>query len=281
MKVCIIGSGTMGSGIAQAFAQAGIPTVMKGLTDAELRTGLDNIARNLAKLEQKGKISPEQKTEVLEAVTGSLSFDDCAEADLVIEAIYEDTDAKREVFEILDRLCAPETIIASNTSSLSITQLGAFTNRPNRVVGMHFFNPAPVMKLVEIIRGQKTSDKTARFVTDMAVRIGKTPVDVNEAPGFVVNRMLVPMVNEAIGILAEGVASAEDIDKAMQLGANHPMGPLALGDLIGLDVCLAIMEVLYVEFADSKYRPHPLLRKKVRAGELGRKSGIGFYDYRT
>jgi len=279
MKICIIGSGTMGSGIALAFAQAGVKTIMKGLTEKELKWGFDNIAKNLSKQEEKGKIDAETKAEILSNVICTLDYKDCADADLIVEAIFENMSVKREVFGELDKVCKSETIFASNTSSLSITEIAASTNRPERVVGMHFFNPAPVMKLVEVIKGQITSQEVQDFVTELAVKIGKTPVVVDEAPGFVVNRILVPLVNEAIGILANGVATKEDIDNAMKLGANHPMGPLALGDLIGLDVCLAIMEVLYSEFGDTKYRPHPLMRKMVRAKLLGRKSGEGFYKY--
>ena len=279
MKICIIGSGTMGSGIALAFAQAGVKTIMKGLTEKELKWGFDNIAKNLSKQEEKGKIDAETKAEILSNVICTLDYKDCADADLIVEAIFENMSVKREVFGELDKVCKSETIFASNTSSLSITEIAASTNRPERVVGMHFFNPAPVMKLVEVIKGQLTSQEVQDFVTELAVKIGKTPVVVDEAPGFVVNRILVPLVNEAIGILADGVATKEDIDNAMKLGANHPMGPLALGDLIGLDVCLAIMEVLYSEFGDPKYRPHPLMRKMVRAKLLGRKSGEGFYKY--
>jgi 3-hydroxybutyryl-CoA dehydrogenase len=280
MKICVIGTGTMGSGIVQAFAQAGLSVVMKGLTESELQWGQKNITRNLTKLEEKGKISADTKTSILSNIKNTLSYDDCADADLVIEAIFEDITLKKEVFGALDKICKPETIFASNTSSLSITEIAASTSRAERVIGMHFFNPAPVMKLVEVIKGQVTSDEVHKSICELAVKIGKTPVSVNEAPGFVVNRILIPLVNEAVGILADGVASKEEIDEAMKMGANHPMGPLALGDLIGLDVCLAIMEVLYSEFSDSKYRPHPLLRKMVRAGHLGRKTGIGFYDYR-
>jgi 3-hydroxybutyryl-CoA dehydrogenase len=208
-----------------------------------------------------------------------LNYIDCSDADLVIEAVLEQMSLKKEIFSQLDTLCKPETILASNTSSLSITEIASYTRRQSRVIGMHFFNPAPVMKLVEVIKGQLTSPEVQEFVYNLALKIDKTPINVNEAPGFVVNRILVPLVNEAVGIYAEGVASAQEIDQAMKLGANHPMGPLALGDLIGLDVCLAIMEVLHKEFGEDKYRPHPLLRKMVRSGQLGRKSKQGFYKY--
>lgn len=279
MKAAVIGTGTMGSGIVQAFAQAGIPVIMKGYNEAELEIGEKNIRKNLSRLVEKGKMAQEQMDAILSGITGTTEYEKCADADIVVEAILETIEIKREVFGMLDKLCKPETILASNTSSLSITEIAASTKRPDRVIGMHFFNPAPVMKLVEVIKGQLTSDEVQQFVTDLAIKMGKTPVGVNEAPGFVVNRILIPLVNEGVSILADGVATAQEIDEAMKLGANHPMGPLALGDLIGLDVCLAIMEVLYNEFGDSKYRPHPLLRKMVRANLLGRKSGKGFYDY--
>jgi 3-hydroxybutyryl-CoA dehydrogenase len=212
-------------------------------------------------------------------IHGSTDISIVADADLIIEAATEDMEAKKALFAELDQLCKPGTIIATNTSSLSITEIAAATSRPDKVIGMHFFNPVPMMKLVEIIKGLATSDETRDTILELTKSLGKTPVEVNEAPGFVVNRILIPMINEGIGILADGVASAEDIDQAMMLGANHPMGPLALGDLVGLDVCLAIMETLHSEFGEDKYRPHPLLKKMVRAGKLGRKTGEGFYKY--
>ncbi|MBQ8761182.1 MAG: 3-hydroxybutyryl-CoA dehydrogenase [Bacteroidales bacterium] len=279
MKVYVIGTGTMGAGVVQAFAQAGQPVVMKSRTQASLDKAVAKISKSLAKLVEKGKVTQEYMDSVLANITTTTSYADFADADLVIEAASEDMNLKKEVFAELDTICKPETIFATNTSSLSITEIASLTSRPAQFIGMHFFNPAPVMKLVEVIKGQVTSEETCKTIVELATAIGKTPVMVEEAPGFVVNRILIPMINEAVGIYAEGVASVEDIDNAMKLGANHPMGPLALGDLIGLDVCLAIMEVLYNEFADSKYRPHPLLKKMVRAGLLGRKSGQGFYKY--
>lgn len=280
MKICVVGTGTMGNGVAQAFAQAGFDVLLKGRSEASLAKAHKAMDKNLSRMVEKGKMEAAQKDEILSRIRDTMSYDDCKDAALVIEAIAEDMDTKKEIFRQLDRICPPETILATNTSSLSITEIAAVTSRPEQVIGMHFFNPVPAMKLVEVIKGKQTSQEVYDRVASLATEIGKTPVCVEEAPGFVVNRILIPMVNEAVGIYADGVASAEEIDEAMKLGANHPMGPLALGDLIGLDVCLAIMEVLYTEFADSKYRPHPLLRKMVRANQLGRKTGTGFYDYR-
>ena len=229
---------------------------------------------------EKGKMEAADRDASLARIKDTKVYEDLADVDLVVEVVAEDMAIKEEIFKTLDKICKPEAILATNTSSLSITQVASYTTRPEKVIGMHFFNPVPMMKLVEVIKGQLTSEEVHQTIIEIAKQIGKTPVSVNEAPGFVVNRILIPMVNEGIGIFAEGVASAAEIDEAMKLGANHPMGPLALGDLIGLDVCLAIMEVLYNEFGDSKYRPHPLLRKMVRANQLGRKTGVGFYDYR-
>ncbi|MCQ2349403.1 MAG: 3-hydroxybutyryl-CoA dehydrogenase [Paludibacteraceae bacterium] len=278
MKICVIGTGTMGAGIVQAFAQAGMPVLMKSRSESSIEKALGRIKKSLAKLVEKGKVTQEYMDATLANITTTTNYNDCADSDLLIEAAVETMDMKKELFKQLDELCKPETILASNTSSLSITEIASSTNRPDKVIGMHFFNPAPVMKLVELIKGQKTSDEVCNTISELVKSIGKVPVMVNEAPGFVVNRILIPLVNEGIGIYADGVATAAEIDEAMKLGANHPMGPLALGDLIGLDVCLAIMEVLHAEFGD-KYRPHPLLRKMVRANLLGRKTGEGFYKY--
>lgn len=280
MKICIVGTGTMGNGIVQTFAQCGFDVLMKGRSEASIGKAHQRIEKNLKRLVDKGKMDENTFKQILGRISDTMDYKDCADADLVIEAIAEDMDIKKEIFKTLDEVCKADAILATNTSSLSITEVAAVTKRPQQVVGMHFFNPVPVMKLVEVIKGEETSDDVENKIVALCKELGKTPVIVNEAPGFVVNRILIPMINEAIGILADGVATCEEIDEAMKLGANHPMGPLALGDFIGLDVCLAIMEVLFNEFGDPKYRPHPLLRKKVRANHLGKKSGIGFYDYR-
>ena len=278
MKVGIIGTGTLGPSIAQVFAQCDeteIVYLCKG-RESSKRNGKDALEKSLSKLVLKGKMAQEQVDAILnKIVTGPKLI--LADADLIVEAVAEDVEIKKVVFHELDTICKPECIFATNTSSLPIKAVGEDLSRP--MVGMHFFNPAPVMKLVEVIASDKTPQRTVDYLMDVARKIGKTPVEVREAPGFIVNRILIPMINEAIGIYAEGVASVEDIDTAMKLGANHPMGPLALGDLIGLDVVLAIMEVMLKETGDVKYRPEAMLRKIVRAGKLGRKAGEGFYEY--
>lgn len=278
-KIGVLGTGTMGSGIIQVLAQNGYEVVIRARSQASIDKGIAAIAKNLDKLVAKEKLTQADRDAAMARINGSTELDIMKDADLIIEAATEDMAAKKALFAELDAVCKPETIIATNTSALSITEIASATKRADKVVGMHFFNPVPMMKLVEIVKGLTTSEETRAAVVELANKLGKTPVDVAEAPGFVVNRILIPMINEGIGILADGVANAEGIDEAMKLGANHPIGPLALADLIGLDVCLAIMETLYREFGDTKYRPHPLLRKMVRGGLLGRKSGKGFFDY--
>lgn len=278
-KIFVLGAGTMGSGIVQAFAQKGYEVIVRDIKGELVQSGIVRINNVLSKLVSKGKMTEETKEDILSRISGTTDMNLAADCDLVVEAAIENMKIKKEIFAELDKICKPETILASNTSSLSITEVASATNRPEKVIGMHFFNPAPVMKLVEIIRGMATSQETFDAVKELSVAIGKEPVEVEEAPGFVVNRILIPMINEASFILQEGIASVEDIDTAMKYGANHPMGPLALGDLIGLDVCLAIMDVLYNETGDTKYRSSSILRKYVRAGWLGRKSGRGFYNY--
>lgn len=278
-KIGVLGTGTMGAGIIQVLAQNGYEVAVRARRQETIDKGIAGIAKNLDKLVAKEKITAADKDATLARILSSTELDIMKDVDLIIEAAVEDMEMKKALFAELDAICKPEAILATNTSALSITEIAAATKRPDKVVGMHFFNPVPAMKLVEIVKGLTTSEETRAVVVELATKLGKTPVDVAEAPGFVVNRILIPMINEAAGVLADGVANAEGIDDAMKLGANHPIGPLALGDLIGLDVCLAIMETLYREFGDTKYRPHPLLRKMVRGNKLGRKTGVGFFDY--
>lgn len=278
-KILVLGAGTMGSGIAQAFAAKGHEVIIRDIKDEFVDRGLAGINKSLSKQVQKGRMTQEQMEDILKRISGTTDLNLAEDCDLVVEAAIENMEIKKQIFAELDRICKPETILSSNTSSLSITEIATATKRPDKVIGMHFFNPAPVMKLVEIIRGIATSQECFDTVKRIAQEIGKDPVEVAEAPGFVVNRILIPMINEAICVLAEGTASAEDIDKAMMLGANHPMGPLTLSDFIGNDIVLAIMETLYRETGDPKYRPSTLLKKYVRAGYLGRKTKRGFFDY--
>jgi 3-hydroxybutyryl-CoA dehydrogenase len=277
--VMVVGAGQMGSGIAQVAAQAGLRVYLHDRSEEFVQRGLGTIRKNLARNVEKGKLSEAEQEEILSRLVPSTKLEDAGEADFVIEAVTENMQVKTEIFTRLDEICPAHAVLASNTSSLPITEIAAVTKRPEKVIGMHFMNPVPVMKLVEIIRGLQTSDEVYQLTEDLAKRMGKVPVSVNDFPGFVSNRVLMPMINEAITCVYEGVATPEAIDEVMKLGMNHPMGPIRLADFIGLDTCLAIMEVLYEGFGDSKYRPCPLLRKYVKAGWLGKKSGRGFYTY--
>ena len=281
MKIAVLGAGAMGSGIAQTFAAAGHSVLLYDIKQEFADAGLAKITKGLGKLVEKGKMDENVKNAIVANITPTADIEALKVSEFVVEAVFENMQVKSDVFSKLNSICGENTVFASNTSSLSITEIANASGRPDKFIGMHFFNPAPVMKLVEIIKGVYTSDETFNACKELALNIGKDPVTVIESPGFVVNRILIPMINEAICVLSEGIASAEDIDKAMKLGANHPMGPLSLSDLIGNDVVLAIMNVLYTETGDSKYRACPLLKKMVRAKLLGRKTGKGFFDYQN
>lgn len=280
-KVMVIGAGQMGSGIAQVCAQAGYEVILNDMKDEFFERGLNTITKNLARDVEKGRKTEEEKSAVLARITKSLAIEDAKDADIIIEAAVENMDIKQSIFKQLDEIAPKHAILATNTSSLPITEIAAVTKRPEQVIGMHFMNPVPVMKLVEIIRGLATADEVYETVAEMTKQLGKTGVEVNDFPGFISNRILLPMINEAIYALYEGVASKEAIDDVMKMGMNHPMGPLTLADFIGLDTCLSIMEILHEGLGDSKYRPCPLLRKYVAAGWLGKKSGRGFYIYES
>ncbi len=279
MKIMVLGAGTMGAGIVQTAAQAGFEVVVRDIKQEFVDRGIAGIDKLLSRNVDKGRMTAEDKAAVMGRISGTVDMADAADCDLVIEAALEVMDIKKAIFKELDSVCKPECILASNTSALSVTEIAAATGRADKVIGMHFFNPVPAMKLVEVIRGASTSQATYDAIKDLSLKMGKSPVEINEAPGFVVNRLLIPMLNEGMYCLMEGVANAADIDTSMKFGAGHPMGPLALADMIGLDICLKIMETLYSEFGDPKYRPCPLLVKMVRANKLGRKTGEGFFVY--